>query len=471
MSNQRKIQHLYLRSGFGESYSVIRSNEQRRLSDVAHELVERALIYQSNAAENGSTSPLHKEFNGPPSANRNELKKRSRSDIMKLNTDWLGRMASGESSLTEKMTLFWHGHFACRSRIPEFCKNYYNTLRRNALGSFGELLHSVSKEPAMLQFLNNQQNKKESPNENFARELMELFTIGRGNYTEQDVREAARAFTGWSFDRNGEFRFRKRAHDNDAKSVFGKTGNMNGDDVINILLEDKRTAEFITRKIYVFFVNDRPDEKRIMTLSEKFYASDYDIGMLMKTIFSSDWFYDDMNIGSRIKSPAELLAGLTKMLKLEFGNDRQLINLQRALGQVLFNPPNVGGWPGGRYWIDSGSLMLRLGMAEQIFRASKIEFDYKDGEYSNDDESSDRDIFKARRNSLRVSSDVSGLIGDFVSADRDNVISQLAGYLLQVPVGKSTLKTILKYSDTSGKRDLIESAAMRIMSLPEFQLC
>ena len=178
-------------------------------------------------------------------------------------------MINSEAQLREKMSLFWHGHFACRVMNIYFQQQLLDIIRENALGNFGDLLHEVSKSPAMLSFLNNQQNKKQHPNENFAREVMELFTMGRGNYTEEDVKEGARAFTGWGFNLQGEFVYRPFQHDNGKKTFLGKTGNFDGDDIIDILLEQKQTAKFISQKIYKYFVNDTPDIEKIEWLAEQ----------------------------------------------------------------------------------------------------------------------------------------------------------------------------------------------------------
>src|SRR5690242_935193 len=191
-------------------------------------------------------------------------------------------MINSEAQLREKMSLFWHGHFACRILNIFFQQQLINAIRQNAFSDFGTLLRNVSKSPAMLSFLNNQQNKKQHPNENFAREVMELFTIGRGNYTETDVKEAARAFTGWGTNPQGEFIFRRAVHDDGTKSFMRRTGNFDGDEVLNIILERRETASFITSKIYRYFVNEEPDEKHISWLASRFYESRYDISALMK---------------------------------------------------------------------------------------------------------------------------------------------------------------------------------------------
>ena len=195
---------------------------------------------------------------------------------------------------------------------------------------------------------------------------MELFTLGRGNYSENDIKDAARAFTGWSANVKGEFVFRKFQHDTGNKTVLGRSGNFDGDDVLNILLEEKQTAKYITQKIYRFFVNEEINKEKNEWLADRFYKSDYNIASLMEDIFTADWFYEEKNIGSKIKSPVELLVGIQRMLPMELENEEALMVLQRILGQLLFYPPNVAGWPGGKSWIDSSSLMMRMRIPKLI---------------------------------------------------------------------------------------------------------
>jgi uncharacterized protein (DUF1800 family) len=208
--------------------------------------------------------------------------------------------------------------------------------------------------------LNNQQNVKDHPNENFARELMELFTVGIGNYSEKDIKEAARAFTGWGVTNSGEFIFKENQHDSDEKEFFGEKKNFSGEDIINKLLENKQTANYIAKKIYKEFVNHKVDDNHVEQLATIFYDSGYDIEALMRAIFNAPWFYDEMHIGAKIASPVELIVRLKKYLEVEFLELKHLINYQKALGQVLFFPPNVAGWPGNTTWIDGASLLVRL---------------------------------------------------------------------------------------------------------------
>ncbi len=470
MNKQKKIQHLHLRAGFGASYSVVKSGMSSGIESSVDALFRSSEKYTPLRNEYADMLPPVAEMQEMSGDRRKELLMRSQKEVMNLNAEWFRMMAYSEAQLREKMTLFWHGHFACRTRVPLFCMNQNNTLRQHALGKFGDLLHAVSKDPAMLQFLNNQQNRKQRPNENFAREVMELFTMGRGNYSENDVKEAARAFTGWGFDREGNFRIRDRFHDDGSKDFLGASGNLTGEDILNIILEKKQTAIFICAKIFRHFVSDNVDVEIVESLSDKFFRSDYDIAVLMKEIFTSSWFYDDKYIGARIKSPAEYITGISRILNLKFENNKGLAGLQRALGQLLFNPPNVGGWPGGRNWIDTSSLALRLRIPEQIFRASNIEFDYK----ANDGDDGDEAAMKSgnrNRMKLRVSADASRIVNDFGGFRGSEAVEKMAEYLLQPELSREKLDIVLRHCDESGGQDLAESASMRIMSLPEFQLC
>ncbi len=307
------------------------------------------------------------------------LRKQLKEQQHVLNLAWMNRLHADPAALREKMTLFWHNHFACRVDHPLYLETLNNIHREFALGNFKTLLLAVAKSPAMLLFLNNQQNKKAKPNENFARELLELFTIGRGNYTEADVKNAARAFTGWAFDRDtGNYLFRANQHDEGEKTFFGVTGNLGGEDIINLVLKDKRTAVFLSRKLYRFFVNDEPDAKHLDELANTLFESDYNIGQWVKKMLTADWFYETKNKGNLIKSPVELIAGLQKLFRPTFTNDQSLLFLQRVLGQVLFYPPNVAGWPGGKNWIDNSTLLVRMHLGAAVVNDGEIESEEKD---------------------------------------------------------------------------------------------
>ncbi len=369
------------------------------------------------------------------------------------------------------MAFFWHGHFACRNLNVFYQQGLLDVLRRNALGSFRTMLHEVSKSAAMLNFLNNQQNRKDHPNENFAREVMELFTLGRGHYTENDIKEAARAFTGWTAGLNGEFIFRRMQHDFASKTVLGKTGNFNGDEVLDILLEQKQTAKYLSQKLYRFFVNESTDDEKVNWLANQFYQNDYDIGKLAEDIFTSDWFYDEKNIGSKIKSPVELIVGIQRMLPMKLENEEALTFLQRALGQMLFYPPNVAGWPGGKTWIDSSSLMLRMRIPQLINETDELNVKAKD----DDDvmmgrKTEDKPMGMTRRSILRAGIDWKKYVSHFENLPKEKLADAIAKNVLQT---KSSLnhELIMQYADSSSRESFIKSATLQLMSTPEYQLC
>ena len=385
-----------------------------------------------------------------------------------MSTAWMDRMASSPAQLREKMTLFWHGHFACRVRQPGPALNLHNTTRQYALGKFPELLLAVSREPAMLQFLNNQQNRKEHPNENFAREVMELFTLGRGNYTEADVKEAARAFTGWSYDNQGNFRFRERDHDAGSKTFLGRSGNFRGEDVLRIMLEQPAAATFLTTKIYRFFVNEVPNPAHIEPLAVAFRRSGYDISDLLERMFSADWFYEPANVGTHIKSPVELLAGLRRTLNLKIDNAQPLLGYQRALGQNLFQPPNVAGWPGGRSWIDSSSLLLRLQLPAILFKNAEFAVALKQ-----DENDIDPNQTKAQR-TVRPGAGahlplapLQQLLGVAPAAQQP---ARLSEFLLQASIRPENLRLVQQAAAQKEPAEALRATLVSLLSLPEYQL-
>jgi uncharacterized protein (DUF1800 family) len=244
------------------------------------------------------------------------------------------------------------------------------TLRAHALGRFGDLLHAIARDPAMVIYLDSAQNRKGAPNENFARELMELFTLGEGNYGEQDIKDAARAFTGWSLDRDsGRFVFRRFVHDYGSKTVLGRSGYFDGDDVLDILLAKAQTAEFITRKLWREFVSADPDEAEVKKIASRFRDSRYDIKVALEALLISDAFYAKENRGVLVKSPVDLVVGTLKQFDLKPGEPVPFAVAAAAMGQNLFSPPNVKGWPGGEAWINTSTLLARKAFLDRLFRA------------------------------------------------------------------------------------------------------
>jgi uncharacterized protein (DUF1800 family) len=288
---------------------------------------------------------------------------------------WLGEMLTTPSPLSEKMTLFWHNHFVSsqqKVRIAHYMYRQNNLLRQYALGNFSTLLHAVSKDPAMLIYLDSAANRKGQPNENFAREVMELFTLGEGKYSEQDIKEAARAFTGWSVEpETGQYIFRKNIHDAGVKTVLGKSGAFEGDAVLDILLAQAACAEFITRKLWLEFISPNPDETEVKRMAAIFRNAQYDIKPLLRAMLTSDAFYADANRGVLVKSPVELIVGTLRQFNISADSLQPLAATSAQLGQNLFAPPNVKGWPGGEAWINSASLLGRKQFLEKTFRVEQ----------------------------------------------------------------------------------------------------
>ncbi|MFY7786732.1 MAG: DUF1800 domain-containing protein [Thermoflexibacteraceae bacterium] len=458
-----QTQHLYLRAAFGETVATIAEKADKKPKKLVKELFEQAaiskdlIVMKENPLSTEELMEMSKE-------EKQELRKESKDKIKELNLLWLDRMADSQAAFREKMTLFWHGHFACQSANVFFVQQQNNAIRKNALGKFGDLLTAVSKSAAMLEFLNNKQNRKDSPNENFAREVMELFTLGRGNYTENDIKNAAKAFTGWSYDEDGTFRLRQRQHDEGQKTFMGKTGNFSGEDILQLLLENPQTAVFITTKIYKYFVNEKPNEQIIKGLAEKFYSSGYDIGALMEEIFMADWFYAPENIGTRIKSPVELLVGLRKQLGLTFQDREAQLLVQKVLGQVLFFPPNVAGWKEGNSWIDSSTLMIRLLLVGVLSKEGATWQAKQDGDVNTDF------FAKKRLINIKGTFDLTAFQQVFAKTNPKNLVEEMANYLLQTPLVGNNQKLLQLKAQTTSPAEFINSTALALASLPEYQL-
>ncbi|WP_019989269.1 DUF1800 domain-containing protein [Rudanella lutea] len=474
-----QMRHLFNRAAFGGTPAELNAAARMPLRRVVKKLIDdsqKVEPLQVVAREEYDSKKQLKGLLRNGMLDRDALRTRIRENaelVRDLNVQWLDRMVAAKGALREKMALFWHGHFAVRAqgRNALVMQDYGNVIRQHALGSFGDLLMAVSKTPAMLQFLNNQQNRKNAPNENFARELMELFTLGRGssagaNYTEHDIKEAARAFTGWQFTLEGQFVFRERVHDDGPKTIFGKTGLFKGEDVIGMLLERRETARFVVDKLYRFFVNETPDPARVNDLAEQFYRSGYQIADLMETIFSASWFYDKANLGAQIKSPVELLAGMRHTLGVSFDSPQPQVFVQRTLGQILFYPPNVAGWPGGRNWIDSSSLLFRMKLPDYVLRAAEVNVRSKD-------EADVNATLLARKgaNQFATKVDWAGFEKPFARVAEADLPDALATYLLPLPLRPEQRNLLLKQlkpgQDTS---ETIKTLTAAIMALPEYQL-
>ncbi|HEX8013490.1 MAG TPA: DUF1800 domain-containing protein [Casimicrobiaceae bacterium] len=368
--------HLLNRTGFGATDAEI-----RRFVGMTREDAARTLLAETRTAP-VTPPPAWTRDTGPRSyprrGNVSETEKRAfRQEQLRKGLElrgwWLEEMLVTPSPLTERMTLFWHNHFVSSQQKVKLAELMYRqnvTLRTNALGTFGALLHAVARDPAMVIYLDSARNRKGTPNENFAREVTELFTLGEGHYGEQDVKEAARAFTGWSLDRqSGQFMFRSFLHDYGPKSVLGKTGNLDGDDVLDILLARAETAEFVTTKLWREFVSPDPDPAEVRRIAARFRDSRYDIKVALLALLTSDAFYAPENRGALVKSQVDLVVGTMRQFGMRPGEPVPFAVATAAMGQNLFSPPNVKGWPGGEAWINTRTLLARRAFLDRLFRA------------------------------------------------------------------------------------------------------
>ena len=330
-------------------------------------------------------------------------------------------------------------------------------IRKHALGNYRVLLKEVSKTPAMLLFLNNQQNRKDRPNENFARELMELFTLGVGNYSETDIKEAARAFTGWSADDQLQFVFRSQSHDFGEKHFLGQSGRFDGEEIIDIILEQRGASLFIAERIYEFFVSRDPDPQAINYLANLLVDHDYEILPVLEGLFGGAFFYDDKVPGRRIKSPIELIVNVMRLLDLSFEHAESLSYLQTALGQQLFNPPNVAGWPGGRSWINNATMMIRLNFAGYL----------KNGERFDHVTTAPLESMQTNRSiqKIDVKYNIEPVLELYGGVPYENLENEMKSTMLalEAPDLQFNRREMKQYNFS-------EDLMMRILSLPEFQL-
>lgn len=367
--------HVLNRAGFGGSPAEIATLHARGLSGAVDSLLngeEDSDLFPPPAA----SVPMDVVDFKTKSKDLSEEKRREmqkmvqreqREQTLQLRGWWLDRMRWTPFPAREKATLFWHGHWATsveKVKDPFLIWQQNETLRANALGSARTLARDITRDPAMMRYLDLQQSKREKPNENFARELMELFTLGEGNYTERDIQESARAFTGYRIDPiSRQWWLQPRQHDDGAKTFFGKTGKFSGDDVLALIFDDPQCAKFLARKLWVFYAGSEPSPALVEALAAEYRAGDFDTGKLLKTMFLSQEFYSPDVVRRQVKSPVQWLIGLSKMLETPLPGPIVSEGILRQLGQIPFAPPNVKGWDGGRAWISSSTLLLRYNIA------------------------------------------------------------------------------------------------------------
>ena len=345
--------HLLRRAGFGAT----RTELDHYAAMTSTMMTQSVLNYQqtSNAALEAQLPTLDLTSDKGPTAGA-------------IQAWWLQRMLQSARPLEEKMTLFWHGLLTSGldKAGPAQMYTQNQLFRKMALANFDDLLKAVSKDPAMMVYLDTENNRKGKPNENYARELMELFTTGIGHYTEDDVRESARAFTGWTLKGGQQLRyttdssFNPRFFDSGTKTFMGKTGNFTGDDIVEMLVPLRATAERLSTRLFSFFAYANPEPEIVRRLADTFQQSHYNVGSVVREIFAMDAFYSPKAYRALIKSPAELVAQTLRAVGGDAKAYSAAATASAAMGQVLFYPPNVAGWPAGTSWINSSTLLTRI---------------------------------------------------------------------------------------------------------------
>lgn len=444
--DRRKAGHLLRRSGFGPTHVEL----EAAVRDGFEATVARVLAGRPEADHFTRTSDFMASERSLPAG----------APLPRLTAWWLDRMLKTGHPLREKLALFWHNHFAtshAKVQNARFMLGQYRLVHRHALGSFRDLLVEMGTDPAMMVWLDTTESVRGRPNENYARELMELFSLGIGNYTEADIREAARAFTGYEIV-NGTGTLAARKHDPTPKTVFGRTGPFRGDDIARMCLDNPATARFVVRKLYRFLVSeaDAPAAEVVEALAGQYRDSGYDTGRVVATILRSKLFYSPAAYRQRIKPPVEFALGIVRGLEATVGT-LPLAEALPALGQVPFAPPSVKGWDGGPAWLNAQTLLARNNLALALTSTTDPRF--------------------ARR------SDPAALLARYGKTDHGSAVDFLFGVFLQGDVPAASRDRLLEYldraktvrapgywsaDDAAGHR--VRAATHLVLTLPEFQL-
>jgi uncharacterized protein (DUF1800 family) len=486
-----KARHLLNRAGFGGTPGQVRALAGMGLREAVDYLVDHHAVdeppVEADAFDRNIMKPLTADQRDSLRRarrtsdevtleqyrkRRQDAQRADRQQMWELQRWWLTRMIETPRPLQEKMTLFWHGHFATNYRAIEdsyhmFVQN--QLFRRHAAGDFRALAHGVVRDPAMLRYLNNDQNRKAKPNENLARELLELFMLGEGHeYTEADIKQGARALTGYTF-HDDEFigldsrQYRSR-HDEGPKRILGRTGNFNGDDLVDIILTRRACSEFICWKLYRYFINDLPgvpNEQRqrfILDLAARFRADEYELGPLLKTLFRSRHFYDPSNVGSQIKSPVQLIVQAVRTTRAPTRSLKALLSAVDLMGQNIFYPPSVKGWEGGRSWINTATMFVRQNVMVYLLTGRRSDRSPRDEDAS--------------------ACDLTPLIEHLRSARGEVDVREAVAYLLRVNLAgephPQRIENLTRFAEARGGRldnAMIIAVMCLITAMPEYQLC
>lgn len=369
-----EARHLVSRTGLGVEWDSV-----KKLEGLSREKAVEVVLNPAPAPIRPAPAftPWHKlePMRDTSAEGRKDAWSIAQTEGKRLQGWWIEQMLLSSSPFIERMTLFWHSYFPSsiqKTLQPSLLYKQNLTLRQHALGNFRNLLKAIARDPAMLVYLDGYENVKGRPNENFARELLELFTVGSSEYGQNDVKAVAKAFTGWTIDPvRGEYVFDSSQHDSNPVTILGRTRAFTGDDVIDLLVEHPRTAERLVERVWKHFVSgNRPPQSTVQSWAAQFRRSDYDIKALLSAMFNSPEFWDPVNRGTLVKSPVELLIGTVRMANYPRESTGEMVNLCRLMGQQLFDPPNVRGWLGGENWISTQTLLVRASYLAKVSRGN-----------------------------------------------------------------------------------------------------
>jgi len=478
-----QARHLLARAGFGATPAAVR----RAAADGLDKTVDRLVRYQQVDASALPDPDADPDILRPPTAEqrkaRNDARRAGDQDALdairktqlmarrqdrqmleRLRDWWIARFVASPRPMQEKLTLLWHGHFAAGYRQVRDAYLLYQQnqlFRENANGSFATLARGIVRDPAMIRYLNNDRNVKAKPNENLARELMELFTLGEGNYTEQDIKAGARALTGYAA-RDNDFQMRPGVHDSEPKKILGQVGPWNGDQFVNTLLEQDACPRYVALKLYRHFVADvsayrdqvPPDNLKVIdAMARRLSADGYDMTPTLVTLLKSRHFYDDAIVGRKIKSPAELLLGTIHQLGTPTRDERALRGAMAGMGQELFEPPSVAGWPVGREWVNTSTLFIRQNTATYLLTGKLPGRNWKPGNLAYDP----RPL-------------LAGLDDATPAAAANHLIDALLGE--HTPAARrEPIVRFMQQRDKGVTQDSLVALLLLITATPEYQLC
>lgn len=398
---------------------------------------------------------------------RQAAQRSDRQQMAQIRRWWIQRMIQTPRPLEEKLTLFWHGHFATSYRSVEDSYHMYmqNRMFRGNAKSYPRLLAGIIRDPAMLRYLNNNQNRRQSPNENLARELMELFSLGEGNYTERDIKEGARALTGYTYE-DDAFVFRENMHDSGPKQVLGVRDRVDGDGFVSAILRHQACAPFIATRLYRFFVADVAAQPRDLTgtdlacvkmLADRITRERYDLAPVLKTLFKSRHFYSDEVAHSKIKSPAELVVGAVRTLGVPARDLNTMADAMERMGQNLFFPPSVKGWDGGRSWINTATMFARQNTLAYLITGAQPG--------------------SPARRAIAGDYDPRSVVPMLVEPGRPADTREIVGRLMDLAMGRrdehamETLARTVETSDNPTAQPALAALMLLITAMPEYQLC